>query len=90
MKKKILLVTGSSGLVGSESVSFLYKDYDLVYGIDNNQRKIFFGKNGDISARQKEVIKNVKNYLPYMFNSNELLFRMYSRKWLELYFYLKL
>jgi nucleoside-diphosphate-sugar epimerase len=37
MKKKILLVTGSSGLVGSESVSFLYKDYDLVYGIDNNQ-----------------------------------------------------
>jgi CDP-paratose 2-epimerase len=62
MKKKILLVTGSSGLVGSESVSFLYKDYDLVYGIDNNQRKVFFGKNGDISARQKEVIKNIKNY----------------------------
>jgi len=62
MKKKILLVTGSSGLVGSETASLLHADYDLVYGIDNNQRKIFFGKKGDVSERKKELIKNVKNY----------------------------
>lgn len=62
MNKKVLLVTGSSGLVGSETACLLHEDYDLVYGIDNNQRKIFFGKNGDISKRKKEVITNIKNY----------------------------
>lgn len=61
--RKILLVTGSAGLVGSEAVVNLSKDYDLVYGIDNNQRKIFFGKAGDTSRRRNEIKKKIKNYL---------------------------
>jgi CDP-paratose 2-epimerase len=61
--KKILLVTGSAGLVGSEAVVKLSKDYDLVYGIDNNQRKIFFGKTGDTSIRRNEIKKKINNYL---------------------------
>ena len=38
----LVLITGSSGLVGSESVSFFSdKGFDVV-GVDNNLRKFFF------------------------------------------------
>ena len=38
-----LLVTGSSGLIGSEVVAYFCDQGWDVYGIDNNQRAIFFG-----------------------------------------------
>ena len=62
MKKKILLVTGSSGLIGSQIVKNLSKNYDLVYGIDNNERQKFFGSNGSTLNVKKALIKNIKNY----------------------------
>jgi CDP-paratose 2-epimerase len=62
MKKKFLLVTGSCGLVGSEIVDLLHRDFDHVYGLDNNSRKFFFGNGGDTSARREMLQKNVKNY----------------------------
>ena len=62
MSKKTLLVTGSGGLVGSEIVALLHNDFDQVYGIDNNQRKFLFGKNGDVNPRIKEIINKVPNY----------------------------
>jgi len=39
----IILVTGSAGLVGSESVRFFCEHGYTVIGIDNNMRKVFFG-----------------------------------------------
>ena len=42
----IVLITGSSGLIGSESVDFFCKKGFDVLGIDNNLRKFFFGKDG--------------------------------------------
>jgi CDP-paratose 2-epimerase len=41
------LVTGSSGLVGSEMVSFLDGRGWRVHGVDNNMRRDFFGEHGD-------------------------------------------
>jgi CDP-paratose 2-epimerase len=41
------LVTGSSGLVGSEMVSFLDARGWVVHGVDNNMRRDFFGEHGD-------------------------------------------
>ena len=42
----IVLITGSCGLVGSESVKFFTsKGFDVI-GIDNNFRQKFFGKDG--------------------------------------------
>ena len=41
------LITGSSGLIGSESAFFFLKKGFDVIGIDNNLRKTFFGKDGD-------------------------------------------
>ena len=42
----IVLITGSSGLIGSESVEFFCKKGFDVLGIDNNLRKFFFGNDG--------------------------------------------
>lgn len=64
MKKKTVLVTGSAGLVGSESVLFFLKKNFHVVGIDNNQRKFFFGKDGDVSNVKKKLLKK-KNYIHY-------------------------
>ena len=45
MKK--LLVTGSSGLIGSESVTHFEAQGWTVHGVDNNMRREFFGPDGD-------------------------------------------
>ncbi len=45
MKK--ILITGSGGLIGSEAVKFFIQKGFLVFGIDNNMRKYFFGDDGD-------------------------------------------
>jgi CDP-paratose 2-epimerase len=44
---KRALVTGSSGLVGSETVEYLDRRGWLVHGVDNNMRRDFFGEHGD-------------------------------------------
>ena len=45
----IVLITGSCGLVGSESSEFFSRKGFEILGIDNNSRRTFFGKDGDIS-----------------------------------------
>jgi CDP-paratose 2-epimerase len=44
---KTALVTGSSGLIGSEAVAFLDDRGWCVHGVDNNLRRVFFGVDGD-------------------------------------------
>ena len=55
--KKNLIVTGSSGLVGSEIVELLSKDFNQVFGIDNNLRRYFFGNQGDVKHRERSLKK---------------------------------
>jgi len=59
---KIALITGSCGLVGSESAAFFSKKGFKIIGIDNNYRKVFFGKDGDISWLRNKLKKELKNY----------------------------
>jgi CDP-paratose 2-epimerase len=42
-----LLITGSSGLIGSEAVSYFDGQGAVVHGVDNNMRAEFFGPAGD-------------------------------------------
>jgi CDP-paratose 2-epimerase len=42
-----LLVTGSSGLIGSELVQFFDDRAETIIGVDNNMRADFFGAGGD-------------------------------------------
>ena len=60
---KICIVTGSNGLVGSESIRFFSSKKFKVIGIDNNFRKLFFGKNGDTSWVKKKLYKELQNYI---------------------------
>ena len=64
----VVLITGSSGLVGSESVKFFCeKGFDVI-GIDNNYRKFFFGSDGDTNWVKKNLTKEQKNYLHFSLN----------------------
>jgi CDP-paratose 2-epimerase len=42
-----ILITGSSGLIGSEVALFLSGQGCSIHGVDNNQRAVFFGPQGD-------------------------------------------
>lgn len=53
MKK--LLVTGSSGLIGSEVVEYFCREGWKVHGIDNNMRADFFGPGGDTRWNQRRL-----------------------------------
>ena len=58
----IVLITGSSGLVGSESVNFFSKKGFDVVGIDNNLRKFFFGKDASTNQIKQDLIKRNKRF----------------------------
>ena len=81
----LAIITGSTGLVGSEAVNFFHdKGFDVI-GIDNNLRKLFFGKNGSTIWLKSKLIqrnKNFKNYNIDIRNSNNLekIFRKYSKR----------
>jgi CDP-paratose 2-epimerase len=55
MPTPTLLVTGSSGLIGSEvCVHFAGRGWRVV-GVDNNQRAVFFGPQGDTRWNQRRL-----------------------------------
>jgi CDP-paratose 2-epimerase len=51
-----LLVTGSSGLIGSEVVTHFHEKGWDVHGVDNNMRADFFGPQGDTRWNQKRLL----------------------------------
>ncbi|MEM0966394.1 MAG: NAD-dependent epimerase/dehydratase family protein [Verrucomicrobiota bacterium] len=57
MSVKTLLVTGSSGLIGSEVCLFFAKKGWEIHGVDNNQRAVFFGSQGDTRWNQSRLAK---------------------------------
>ena len=60
-----VLVTGSTGLVGSEAVQYFDRLSHSVVGIDNNMRRDFFGDLGDTRwklSRLKETTRNFVNH----------------------------
>ena len=61
MKK--LLVTGSSGLIGSEvCLHFAQLGWEI-HGADNNQRAVFFGANGDNRWNQKRLQSSISKFV---------------------------
>ena len=61
MKK--LLVTGSSGLIGSEvCMHFAHLGWEI-HGIDNNQRAVFFGPQGDTRWNQQRLASTLPKFV---------------------------
>ncbi len=52
---KRVLITGSSGLIGSEAVTFFDRLGWTVHGLDNNMRRDFFGADGDTTWNLKRL-----------------------------------
>jgi CDP-paratose 2-epimerase len=60
---EIALITGSSGLIGGQSVEFFAREFDLVIGIDNNMRSYFFGTDADTGWNGKRLKEKFPNFI---------------------------
>lgn len=58
----VIIVTGSAGLIGSETVKFFCSKGHDVVGIDNNLRKVFFGEDASTEWNRLELEQRFKNY----------------------------
>ncbi|MBI5540684.1 MAG: NAD-dependent epimerase/dehydratase family protein [Bacteroidia bacterium] len=58
----ICLITGSSGLIGSESVDFFSKKFEKIIGIDNNMRAKFFGQDASTEWNTKRLLNSFNNF----------------------------
>ncbi len=58
----ICLITGSSGLIGSEAVMFFSDKFDMIIGIDNNMRAYFFGDNASTEWNTKKLSERIPNF----------------------------
>lgn len=59
---KTIIITGSSGLIGSESVEFFSEIADHIIGIDNNMRARFFGSDASTEWNKKMLEEKYPNY----------------------------
>lgn len=59
---KSLLVTGSSGLIGSEVSTYFSANGWRVHGVDNNGRSVFFGASGDTRWNQQRLVEQLKDF----------------------------
>ncbi|EGJ30464.1 MULTISPECIES: NAD-dependent epimerase/dehydratase family protein [Moorena] len=66
MKK--LLVTGSSGLIGSEVCGYFAQQGWQIHGIDNNQRAVFFGSQGDTRWNQQRLQETIQDFVHHEFD----------------------
>lgn len=57
------LVTGSSGLIGSEVSIFFARQGCDIHGVDNNQRAAFFGPQGDTRWNQKRLADLIPGFI---------------------------
>ena len=61
--KKTILVTGSSGLIGSEVCVYFANELGYaVHGVDNNQRAVFFGPQGDTRWNQRRLADTLAGF----------------------------
>jgi CDP-paratose 2-epimerase len=60
---KTLLVTGSSGLIGSEVCAYFSRELGYrVHGLDNNQRAVFFGPDGDTRWNRERLERELPGF----------------------------
>jgi CDP-paratose 2-epimerase len=59
---KRILVTGSSGLIGSEVCAYFANEGWVVYGVDNNSRAFFFGPQGDTRWNQRRLQHKLRSF----------------------------
>jgi CDP-paratose 2-epimerase len=58
----IAVITGSSGLIGSESVAFFADKFDKIIGIDNDMRQYFFGATASTDWNRMRLEEQFQNF----------------------------
>jgi CDP-paratose 2-epimerase len=61
----VVVVTGSAGLIGAETVRFFAAKGFRVVGIDNNMRQVFFGKDASTEWSRRELEERIPAYKHY-------------------------
>jgi CDP-paratose 2-epimerase len=61
----LVFVTGSCGLIGSEVCQYFYRNGFRIAGLDNNQRAVFFGPEGDTSWSLRLLQESIGDYQHY-------------------------
>jgi CDP-paratose 2-epimerase len=59
---KIAIITGSSGLIGGESVEFFHDKFDKIIGVDNNLRSYFFGSDSSTIWNKNRLEEKYPNF----------------------------
>lgn len=77
----IVVITGSSGLVGSESAQFFHDKGFQVVGIDNDLRSYFFGKDSSTVWNRERLNKKLKNFSSEAIDirNQDEIFRIFKR-----------
>ena len=57
------MITGSCGLIGSEVCIHLARNGYQIFGVDNNERAVFFGPEGDTSWSLSRLKQNIPGYV---------------------------
>ena len=60
----VAIVTGSGGLIGSETVRFLHEKGLDVVGVDNDMRKYFFGEEASTTWKTAELVAQLPRFEP--------------------------
>ncbi|MDQ3685593.1 MAG: NAD-dependent epimerase/dehydratase family protein [Acidobacteriota bacterium] len=61
----VAIITGSSGLIGSETAKFLHEKGLHVVGIDNDMRRYFFGDDASTAWNTEQLKKSLANFSFY-------------------------
>ena len=80
----IVIVTGSGGLIGAETVKFFSDKFDTIIGIDNDSRQYFFGKSASVKQNINILKKEINNYKHQYFDIRnkkkiERIFKKYRK-----------
>jgi CDP-paratose 2-epimerase len=62
---KVIIVTGSAGLIGSQACDFFHKKGYMIVGIDNDMRSYFFGESSSTKNSSDSLISKLQNYHHY-------------------------
>src|SRR6266850_248586 len=61
----VAIVTGSSGLIGSETARFFHQKDLQIVGLDNNMRQYFFGADGSTEWNTQRLKQSLRNFTHY-------------------------
>ncbi len=77
----VAVITGSSGLIGSEAAKFLHEKGLQIVGIDNDMRSYFFGEDASTAWNTEQLEKSLKNFvhLPTDIRDQEAIFKIFDK-----------